>query len=236
MDEPSALNGTPPPASAGAFELKVDLPPERAAEVAEWARARLVPDTHAEADGLYHVHSVYFDTPTLDVFHRREGFREFKYRVRRYGSQDHVFLEEKRRVEGFVTKRRSAVDLAQLEAALGARAENWYVEKLRAKALAPVCAVAYERLALVGASSGQTVRVTLDRQLVAAPLGRVGFAPWPPADATPIAHTILELKFPSSLPVLCKELLAHFRLAPGTVSKYRLAQVVLGRVDAPANR
>ena len=85
-------------------------------------------------------------------------------------------------------------------------------------------------MALVGASSGQTVRLTLDRGLEAWERAQVAFEAAAPA-AHPIGRVVLELKFPRTLPVLFKELLAEFRLAPGTLSKYRLAQAALRSMD-----
>jgi SPX domain protein involved in polyphosphate accumulation len=218
-----AVNGAPPPAGLGAFELKIDLESRLAPVVTEWASCRMVPDTNAAPDGTYTVSSVYFDTAARDVYRRSAGFEEYKYRARRYGRDEWVFFEEKRRVDDFVTKRRSPVPLEQAAEVLRRDDQHWFVGRTRQQVLAPVCRIMYRRLALECGSSEAGLRLTLDSTLVCANSAALEFSQPQSDRAIPIEHVILELKFQTALPKLFKDLLAEFHLAPSPVSKYRLA-------------
>src|SRR5262245_1082341 len=98
-----------------ASEIKIPLDAATAALVRVWARERLLPDPNARgAQGdTYEITSLYFDTPALDVFHRRGGHRHSKFRIRRYGGST-IFLERKLKRRGQLTKRRTSVALAEL--------------------------------------------------------------------------------------------------------------------------
>jgi hypothetical protein len=99
-----------------AREIKFRLSPELAESVRGWIGSRLQPDPNASSpDGSgYTLSSLYFDTAALDVFHRRGSYGRSKYRVRRYGRSEVVFLERKMRTKGRLTKRRSIVPLEDL--------------------------------------------------------------------------------------------------------------------------
>ena len=67
------------------------------AALREWARAHLAPDhfgSGPHGDG-YTTTSLYFETPGFDVYHRRGSYGRSKFRIRRYGEADIVFLERK---------------------------------------------------------------------------------------------------------------------------------------------
>src|SRR6266705_2729617 len=78
-------------------EMKFLLSPGLADDVLDWARARLDRDPHGGGPhgDTYQTTSLYFDTREFDVFHRRGSFGRSKYRIRRYGSADFIFLERK---------------------------------------------------------------------------------------------------------------------------------------------
>ncbi len=59
----------------------------------------------------YRTTSVYYDTPAYDVFHRRGSFGRSKYRIRRYGDEQTVFLERKLRQPAVLAKRRTSLSL-----------------------------------------------------------------------------------------------------------------------------
>src|SRR5205085_10028062 len=92
-----------------ANEIKFVLDHEVGARVQEWARANLQPDPHGSGPfgDEYRTTSLYFDTDGFDVFHRRGSQGRAKYRVRRYGNSDQVFLERKLRKPGILVKRRT---------------------------------------------------------------------------------------------------------------------------------
>ena len=84
-----------------AFEMKFQLDPARAERVEHWAREHLSLDPYADpahGDG-YRVHTLYFDTPTRDMFRRVPGHARHKFRIRRYGDEPVVYLERKTRDE-----------------------------------------------------------------------------------------------------------------------------------------
>lgn len=86
-----------------AAEVKFVIPADLRQQVRSWARENLEPDPYGGGmfNDTYHTTSLYFDTAAGDVFHRRRSFGRSKYRVRRYGSANFVFLERKLRGPGF---------------------------------------------------------------------------------------------------------------------------------------
>ena len=100
-----------------AFELKFRLSQTKAKDIAAWAAAHLNLDPHADArlGNAYLVNGLYFDTPALDVFHRSPGYKKKKYRLRRYSAGAGIYLEQKRKSEGRVAKRRIQIAETELE-------------------------------------------------------------------------------------------------------------------------
>ncbi len=97
---------TLPTQSLGAYELKFIVSQEQVADIIAWAEQQLKPDEHG---AHYDVESVYTDTPAWSVLNRHKGYTRRKYRVRRYGASEHVYLEQKSKLSGRVSKRRSSV-------------------------------------------------------------------------------------------------------------------------------
>ena len=56
-----------------AYELKFTLDAEKAGLVEHWARRHMAPDPHGDPalGGAYRIHSLYLDTPALDVYRAR---------------------------------------------------------------------------------------------------------------------------------------------------------------------
>jgi len=216
-------------------ELKFYLTPHAASAVTAWVRHRLQPDPHGggpDADE-YGVTSLYFDTLGFDVYRRVGSFARAKYRVRRYGASDLVFLERKAKTRTRVSKRRSCVALATLAQLSEHRPERdwagfWFHRRLLGRALRPVCCIGYQRLARVAHTEGGPVRLTLDQDLHT---WRACGTRLEAVDAsTSLARNrpILELKFGRVLPTLFKELIREFAPTPQGISKYRLAFPALG--------
>lgn len=236
-------NVIPPPESpalvhgAAAYELKFVLPESLAQQVEARLAAALVPDPHADpARGGYRVSSVYFDTPGFDVFHRGDGHREDKFRVRRYGNGSALFLEQKTKQKGCVSKRRTTVrpdDLARLADADADWSGAWFAREVRDRNLRPVCRVTYDRSAFVGTSSDGPVRATIDRH----PRGREATGPRPDGtDGVPLlaGEAVVEFKYVSALPVVFKRIIEELRLDPRGGSKYRRCATAVGLVPPPA--
>jgi hypothetical protein len=217
----------PPGQSAAAYELKFLLPEARALEVEEWARGRFALDPHGQAElaGAYRTTTLYCDTPLLHVFRGMPAYRRRKFRLRRYAAEPTVYLERKTKRGDRVRKRRSLVEepeLAQLDQAPGADwAGAWFHKRLHARGLRPACCLSYVRTAYVGTSPDGPMRLTLDRYLRGAPAN--GWRVAVPEDGEPFltGSVICELKFHLALPLLFKELVHQFHLAPTAISKYK---------------
>jgi hypothetical protein len=222
-----------------AAEVKFLVSPADARRIRDWARATLAPDPFgagAFADE-YRTTSLYFDTAALDVFNRRGSYGRAKYRVRRYGNADRIFLERKLRTSSLLAKRRTAIALDDLPlvaddnpAAPWNWSGDWFQQRLAARRLEPACEVSYMRTARIGTGVHGPVRLTLDEQLRALPASGLQLTMDRGRDVLSDA-VILELKFRQSLPSMFKALIEQFNLAPQPVSKYRFSMAALRGVD-----
>ena len=213
-----------------ASEIKFLVTPAVSAEIERWARRWLAPDPHG---AHYRVSSIYFDTPSRDVYERKGSFARGKYRIRRYGDSDHVFFERKLRSKNVVIKRRSMVDLEDLPLLEGVgldrqwRGGYWFHRRIAARALQPAWQIHYDRTARVLETSAGLIRLTVDRDLCAAPAR--GFEFRDPGELQRIYEPgsedrhILELKFRNRIPELFRDLMEDLVLTPQPVSKFRLA-------------
>lgn len=213
-------------ANEDAYELKFQLPAASAGVIESWARQRLRPDPHGR-DGVYHVTTVYLDTPLLDVFHRSAGYRRSKHRLRRYEATPFVFLEQKIRRGDRVRKRRSGVPQAELACLNGVQplpgwAGEWFLRRLDFRQLQPTCRIAYDRTAFLGLVPEGPIRLTLDRNILGVPAQ--GWDVPPLYQGRPLlpGGILVEIKFPTSLPTIFRELLPLLPPSPARVSKYRL--------------
>ena len=231
-----------------ACELKFLLTPDLAGKVREWAREKLEPDPHGNGTtgDEYLITSLYFDTATFDVYNRRGSFGRSKFRIRRYGKEDLVYLERKLKTNGFVSKRRSPTEtieirrLATLEAN-GDWTGSWYHRRLLLRKLKPVCQISYERTARFASTPQGPIRLTLDENLRAIPAREFHFQPDDSTLRVAPANVVMEMKFRGEAPALFKELIEKFAIAEKKMSKYRLAAVALGLVpeniiEFPAER
>jgi hypothetical protein len=165
-----------------ASEIKFLVTPQIAAQIRDWARGRLVSDPNAsdESGDGYQITSLYFDTEQFDVFHRKGSFGRSKYRIRRYGQTDMVFLERKLKTQGLLTKRRSIIKLDELERLAAESPERgwpgfWFHRRFLARRLEPVCKISYHRAARVAMTGHGPIRLTLDENLRALPVTGLGF-------------------------------------------------------------
>jgi hypothetical protein len=213
----------------------------------------LAPDPYADpsvGDG-YRVNSLYFDTAGLDVYHRVRSFDRRTFRLRRYGSEPHVFLERKSKSRGLVRKRRTAVpeselvlltnehhadhrsDAASLGGTGGGSTEPpwpglWFHRRLAKRQLGPKTQISYERVARVGMTPEGAIRFTVDRHVRCSAAAGLD-VPCIVAGATMLdGQSIVELKFHVAMPALFKDLMYEFSLTPSSVSKYRLSVEACG--------
>lgn len=223
----------------GAFELKFLVDDQKAQAVRDWARQRLQPDPNAAASqtagihgaanhgDCYRVHSLYLDTPRLDIFHRLPAMEGTKYRLRRYGDEGIVWLERKQKTDGIVRKQRVASAdeefVRRLQGPVGDSWEgNWFRDQVDGLGLRPTCHVTYQRFARVGMTPAGPVRLTLDSGLCgertadwSVPKSLLG------TNSLLSGRSILELKFRDVVPSLFKELMQTLQLSTGRFSKYR---------------
>lgn len=227
---------TAPADGAGpAYEMKFLLDEARAGQVEDWARQRLMLDPHGDPalGGAYRTTSLYCDTPEMDVYHRRPSYKRRKYRVRRYGSADWLFLECKSKSKDQVQKQRTAIpesELAHLDPPLSVVEwpGHWFHKRLVQRRLGPACRVAYQRTAYAGVCSEGPLRLTLDRHVHGVPTAEWTLAPLEGGLPLLTGQVILELKFKVAMPLLFKELVRDLRLTPRGVSKYRLCREAWG--------
>jgi hypothetical protein len=217
------------------YELKFYVTQEATAALLHWVRTHLAPDPHGAGShgDAYRVSSIYFDTVSQDVLARRGSFARSKYRVRRYGESEQVFLERKTRGAYRVFKRRSAIPAAALPALLATHPSPgwsgyWFHRRLLARRLAAVSRVDYQRIARIGHGSYGPLRLTLDQDLTAWPARELAFRAAGGGVGLSHARPILELKFGHAMPAVFKSLIREFAPRLTGISKYRLASQALG--------
>jgi hypothetical protein len=210
-----------------AYEIKFVVPAGLAHQIRRWARTELDPDPHGSGPfgDEYRTTSLYLDNRDLDVFHRRGSSGRSKYRIRRYGEADVVFLERKMRQPAVLAKRRTTVPLSALDRLAPvldpAWTGHWFHRRIVARALRPICEVSYFRMARGIVRDGDPIRLTLDCDLRARPA--LGYAFGADGGVPLMAHdAILELKYRGAAPAIFKQLVEEFSLTPQAASKYRL--------------
>jgi hypothetical protein len=221
-----------------AAEVKFRVPLPVGEEIREWARERLSPDPNATEGKKdeYQITSLYFDTAEFDVFRRHGSFGRSKYRIRRYGQSEKVYLERKLKTRGLVTKRRSLVPVGEVPRLAGPKAEPgwlgfWYHQRLLLRRMRPICRIGYHRTARETMSEYGPTRLTFDYDLRALPVDRLAYEDSQPGTLISDGQVIIELKYRAVIPALFKEMVEKFELNPRRVSKYRLAVIALGLVD-----
>jgi hypothetical protein len=224
-----------------ASEIKFLVDSHTAAGIRSWARSMLQADPHGSGShgDEYLITSLYFDTDDFAVFRQIGSYGRSKYRIRRYGSSNAVFLERKMRTRRVLSKRRTPVVCEDLAMLAGARqpgkngnhewAGTWFRERLRVRRFAPMIQVSYHRTARIAETELGTIRLTVDDDLRALPAAGLSFLPGS-GDVVNHSHSIVEFKFRMAMPLVFKQLVEHFAIEPQRVSKYRMAATALGLV------
>jgi hypothetical protein len=225
---------------APAFELKFQLFLDQARAIAAWAANYLQLDPHADParENTYLVHGLYFDTTAFDVYQRSPGYKKRKYRLRRYGDNALIFLEQKRKSDGKVAKRRVQISEPELERLRQTPCDtewmgHWFHRRIAKRQLQPSCSISYERQAFFGHNTEGPLRLTLDRNVRSRLADDWSVAPILDGPVLLPDQVLLELKYRRQMPALFKALVQDFGLNPGPLSKYRLAIQSSGR--APLN-
>lgn len=214
------------------FLVEASLIPELKA----WVRSSLGRDPHGTGDhgDEYATTSLYFDTRSFDVYRRNASYRRGKFRIRRYGLLDFIFLERKMRTDRLLAKRRTTVPLDGLQRIGEPTADRswpgyWFHRRILMRGLQPLVQISYERTARLSILNGDPIRFTIDTNLRVLPMPDRAFLP---GLGFPLLEdkAIVEMKYRRDLPAVLKEAVERFRLAPVAVSKYRVGFKALGYV------
>ncbi len=190
---------------------------------------------HMRLDGYGRttIRNVYYDTPDFELIRNsldKPMYKE-KLRVRSYEKaqeNDNVFVEIKKKYNGVVYKRRTAVKEYQSEDWLTGKTEQPYISQIADeieyfrrfhKGLKPSCYLSYERESFFS-TDGSNLRLTLDENIK----GRTY-----DMDLTkgvygdkilPSGKTLMELKTPGTLPLWITEFLSRNGIRKTSFSKY----------------
>lgn len=234
------------------IEMKFQLNALLSAQVKDWARDHLGIDENCNAeDGdSYDVQTLYLDTAELDLFRRTDVIGAAKHRIRRYGNEQTLWVETKRKKKMVVRKNRTALFESDLMSRLAtyptdrvasdqreadsiqpnpqASADpwcgDWFLERVDRRRLQPAIQIGYRRFARTSTLNGANLRLTIDSHMSASPINDWSVSALPFRGFTSIADChILELKFHNQMPHLFKELLRTFPIPATGFSKYRTA-------------
>jgi hypothetical protein len=226
-----------------AYELKFLVSPESAEKIKAWAKAHMQIDLHADPamGGAYETTTLYLDTPSFDILRRTEKTGGRKFRIRRYGDTERLFIEEKARRRDRVRKRRATMPIAELERLASPEFDHrhpadWFHALIAEFSLSPTALITYRRHAYFGDTGGSPIRLTLDTEIC----GREASA-WRierKNDGVRVLEdsVICEFKFADTLPVIFKDLIAELALQPSSVSKYRRVMRQIGRLPVEDER
>lgn len=224
------------------FELKYFVSEHVARQVRDFVSLYLELDPFGAAQPRlsYPVHSLYLDSPDLELFQATiNGERNrYKLRVRFYepGEDQPVYLEIKRRINNIIQKKRVEVERLHVEEIVAGHIP-WHgdlpdtspsaldaletfcrhVNELRAQ---PQTHVGYQREAWVANGSNQ-IRVTLDRDVRGERRWTTDFSPTMERPVRIFGdQVILELKFTDRFPEWMHELVQAFGLRQSSAAKY----------------
>lgn len=226
------------------YEFKYLIPDRLVPAIRDAARTTSRIDQYADADGIYRIRSLYFDTPRLDLFwaNEREQADRFKVRARIYpGKKSPVFLEVKRRVLDVIIKTRAAVPLETWRDVLAGHSASQealspsarasvlpFLARVHRHHLHPVMLVEYDREAYVS-DIDSYARLTFDRRIVVQRQEKLDLEAdptrWRHVDhtlqtRTPEAISVLELKFERRPPAWMVALVKRLELIRYSFSKY----------------
>lgn len=212
-----------------AREVKFVTDVTRQREIVTWAREHLGPDGHGagiHADE-YSTSTLYLETPAFDVYRRVGSYGRSKYRIRRYGTSDVVFIERKFRTSRLLAKRRTIVPLEELDHLRRPEPARgwdgyWFHRRMLLRQIQPIVQLSYDRVARVGASETGPVRMTIDTNLSVLPMRDLAFLPGV-GQAFLDGVCIVEVKFRARLPPIFREFAQMLGLGVQKISKFRSA-------------
>ena len=207
-------------------EYKHPITPWDAILITQRLEKLLRPDPHAS---LYHIRSVYFDTPSDRLLREKEDglSRREKFRIRMYNGDDSFIRLEKKikladlgtKISAPLTRREAEMLLAGETDFLLTREENVLRElyaAMRYESLKPKTIVDYTRRAFVYPAGN--VRVTIDRDIRTGLYENNLFAK---SITVPAANEIiLEVKYDNFLPDFIRECVQLGHASASAFSKY----------------
>lgn len=107
---------------------------------------------------------------------------------------------------------------------------EWFHRQLARRQQRPVCRIAYERVAYVGASHGEPVRLTFDRRIRGALCDEWRVDPLAEGMLILAEGVVCEFKYRGAMPACFKDAMQTLNLSPTSVSKYRRFLEVAGVV------
>ena len=193
-------------------------------------------DSHAGADGLYRVHSLYFDNISDKILREKlDGVcnRE-KFRIRYYNEDTgFIRLEKKSKVHGLCDKESAAMTKEQVEALCGGRTEflrdaeeplfRELYAKMQYQMLRPRCIVDYDRVVYTYLPGN--VRITFDSNIRTGLYHNALFdreVATIPAEAGTI---ILEVKYDAFLPEIIAKAVRVRDRQTASFSKYAACRI-----------
>lgn len=210
-----------------AREIKFVTSLDKRSQIVDWARANLASDGHGAgvyADE-YSTSTLYFETPDFDVYQQNKSYGRSKFRIRRYGTSNVIFLERKFRTERLLAKRRTTVPINDLERLSAKDADPawpgfWFQRRILLRRLQPMIQLSYDRVARIGDSPTGPVRMTIDMNLNVLPMPDRAFIAGVGMRILD-DRCIVEVKYRKQLPIIFKELSEKFGLEVQKVSKFR---------------
>jgi len=222
------------------YEKKYLLDPMQYAELSSKLGEYMAADEY----GRHTICNIYFDTDDYELIRtslEKPIYKE-KLRLRSYGipgDNDRVFAEVKKKFDGVVYKRRTAMTAGETERFFNCgikprgadgqilREIEWFLLRYQPE---PKVFLAYDRMALFG-KEDPALRITFDRNIrwrdtdLDLRFGDRGEAVLPPD------KILMEIKIPGTVPVWLGHMLSEMGLFPTSFSKYGTCYVqnILGR-------
>jgi len=224
------------------FELKYVINEATARRMKDFALGYLQPDCHADPANncQYGVHSLYLETPTLQLCKATlRGLKNrYKLRMRFYdlSPESPVFLEVKRRENDVILKSRVPVRRAGADHVLrgywpraddlldrSPKSQTALTQFCRLRDLVGAtgrCFVSYQREAYV-TPNDDSLRLTFDRRIHGITYrGQKALAMDGPSIYPPVGGVVLEIKFTDHFPRWVADMVRHFGVERRSMAKY----------------
>lgn len=193
-------------------------------------------DSHAGADGLYNIRSLYFDDYRNRCFYENENGTDprEKWRIRIYDhSTERITLECKRKEHGKTSKAACLLTLEQAESIIHGHplplerscspVLRKFLIEMETRGMRPVVIVEYERIPFIYPNGN--VRVTFDTMISSSSRVTDFFSPAiPKRPIMPVGQHLMEVKFDEYLPDVIYHNLNLSQLQQATYSKYYLCR------------